>query len=129
MARPAASQVRRIRMMRMLTTAFCHGCKRFSKSRYFLKGVTFLSSHRFGDFFQGRELLEADKSKLLKKLERRPVNDGAPNLLKATQVLNEAMVDECPDHAIRVDAAYGFDLRTRDGLAIGDDGQRLQGGG
>jgi hypothetical protein len=86
-------------------------------------GLSLLSSL----IFEGRELLEAGKTKLLQEFEGRSEDDRATYLLQSPLFLDKASVDECPEYTVRVDAADGFDLGAGDRLAVGDNGQGLEG--
>lgn len=78
--------------------------------------------------FEGRELVQTGKAKLLQKFECRSEDDRATHLLQSALFLDEPSIDECPEDAVRVDAADGFDLSAGDRLAVGDNGQGLDGG-
>ena len=54
-------------------------------------------------------------------VEQRPARNFG-----AARNLDEAAIEQRLHYAIHCNAANGFDIGARDGLAVGDDGERLE---
>src|SRR5579864_5197759 len=75
-----------------------------------------------------RQRIEAAEAELLQELRRGAEERGPPDGRGAANLLRQPVLDQAGERAVAVDAADELDLRARDRLAIGDDGQRLERG-
>src|SRR5512146_1351935 len=75
-----------------------------------------------------RQVLEGRQAEALQEVEARAVEDRAARRIRATQLRHEAPMEEAADRVVRIDAPDPLDDGLRDRLAIGDDGQGLEGG-
>ena len=76
-----------------------------------------------------RQVVEALEPEPLQELERRAVQDRPARRRRAAQLHDEPPMQEAPQRVVRVDAADPLHGRARDGLAVGDDRERLEAGG
>ena len=96
--------------------------------------VIVIGGHRrlgFGDghlaqLLRVGQLLQPAQPKVLQKTLRRAISLRTPRRIGASNNLDEFAVHERPNDAIDGHAANFLHLRARDGLTIGNDGQRLQ---
>ena len=62
---------------------------------------------------------------MLQERRRRPEEERPPGQVAAADDAHQLHLHERLDHVARVHAAHALDLRARDGLAVGDDRERL----
>ena len=66
---------------------------------------------------------------MLQKLERRPIQVGAPGLLQPSRLLDEPVRQQGAKHAVTIDPAHSFYRRPRDRLPVSNEREGLKGGG
>ncbi len=77
---------------------------------------------------EGRQLADAPQAKVLEEQARRAPELCLAAVGGAAHLAHEALLAQRGDDAVGVDAADGADALARDGLVVGDDGERLERG-
>ena len=73
-----------------------------------------------------RQLVEAGQPEPLEEFEPGAVQERPAGRVGPAELDDEPAMDQRPDRVVRVDAPDPLDRRLRDGLAVGDDRQRLE---
>src|SRR5213596_1577721 len=74
------------------------------------------------------QLVQSAQAEVIEKKLRRFVEKRSARDFSATGDVDQAAFHQRLQHTVDVDTAHGFDIGTRDWLAIRDDGERLQRG-
>src|SRR5437588_10802049 len=82
----------------------------------------------FQEWHDGRKVREGPEPQPFEELRGRPVEHRPARALLPAHLLDEPPLAERSQHPIGVDATNAGDLVAGDGLLVGDDRERLQGG-
>ena len=97
---------------------FCPDCARF---------LRLFGRQRGRAFRQRRQTIQAFQAEVLQELNGGAVLIRPARLFQAAHRLNQLAGDEGAEDAVAADPADRFDFGAGQRLAVGDDGQRLQG--